>query len=108
MIIANLNYSSSELIKRMDNFEELCEYIRSTIPPAYRHVDAIYHNTRYYLNTRVLADTSLTMKIKKQLSDKLTTNIRTVGVLGNWVTCNELDRRAHMDRIIKYHKGDQK
>lgn len=108
MIIANLNYSSSELLSRINNFEELCAYVRSTVPPAYRHVDAIYHNTRYYLNTCVLEDSSLTMKVKQQLSDMLTRNIRTVGVLGEWVTCNELDRRMRMDRITKYYKGDKK
>lgn len=107
MIIANLNYSSSELIKRVDNFEELCKYIRSTVPEEYRHVDAIYHNTRYYLNTRVLEDSSIPLNTKKKLSDALTTGLRTVGVLGDWVTCGELNRRANMEKINKYRKGDK-
>ena len=108
MIIANLNYSKSELVSRMNNFDELCKYVRSTIPEKYRHVDAIYHNTRYYLNTCVLEDDTLNLSVKKQLSDILTKNIRVVGVLGEWVPCSELDRRTNLNRVFKYYKGDLK
>ena len=50
MIIATKDINFDKVIKLVNNEDDLCSYIKSLVPEKYSHCDAIYHNTRYYIN----------------------------------------------------------
>lgn len=106
MIIGTDEVDLNKVMKYKDSEEDMEAYIMSLIPERYKHVDAIYRNTRYYVNTCVLRSKKLTLDMKKQLSDMLTRNLRVVGFLGSFHTCAELELHVSMRRVNKYHEGE--
>lgn len=104
MIIATKVVNYEELLKRKSDYEGLCAYIRELMPKEVRDVDAIYHNTRYYYNYMVLRNNSIPLKDKKALSNILTRNIRVVGIMGTYVSINEIESSVSIKRLEKLRK----
>ena len=106
MIIATDEFDMSKIIQLKDNVEEMDKYIWSLVPVRYKHVDAIYRNTRYYINVCVLKSTTMSMEMKKELSAKLTKGLHVVGFMGTFITCGELESRISMKKVNKYYEGE--
>lgn len=106
MIIATKDINFDKVIKLVNNEDDLCSYIKSLVPEKYSHCDAIYHNTRYYINLEILKDNSIALDTKNKLSNMLTRNIRVVGYMGVYITCSELEQRVDMNKVNKYYEGD--
>ena len=107
MIIATKNIDMQKIISMARDESGLCAYIHSVVPERYKHCDAIYHNTRYYVNLEVLKNSDISMENKMALSTLLTKNIRTVGYMGTYITCQELEMRVDMNKVMRYHEGDR-
>lgn len=107
MIIATNSFDMNKVVRLSESYEELCSYIMSLVPERYRHIDAIYHNTRYYLNLEVLKSKDIPMDKKTALSKLLTKGIRVVGYMDIYITCNEMERKINMKKVDQYHKGDK-
>lgn len=106
MIIATKNIDMKKIISMVQDEDRLCEYIHSIVPERYKHCNAIYHNTRYYINLEVLKSNDISMENKIALSALLTKNIRTVGYMGTYITCQDLEMRVNMNKVMRYYKGD--
>ena len=106
MLIATNIIDYDRVMSLSEDEAGLSEYIWSLIPDRYRHVDAIYHNTRYYINLEVLKNTSYSLEKKLAISRLLTKNIRTVGYMDCYVTCSELEAHVSMKKVQKYHEGE--
>lgn len=106
MIIATKNIDMQKIVSMVKDECGLSSYIHSIVPERYKHCDAIYHNTRYYINLEVLKNTDISMDNKMALSALLTKNIRTVGYMGTYITCQELEMRVDINKVMRYHKGD--
>lgn len=107
MIIGTDNIDYDKVIGLSDDYNGLCEYIRSLVPEQYRHVEAIYNNTRYYINTMILENSSLSLDKKMAITKLLTKNIRVVGYTDVYITCGDLERRINMKRVNSYYEGDK-
>lgn len=107
MIIATDKFDMKKVVSLSENYEGLCEYVHSLIPERYKHIDAIYHNTRYYLNLEVLKSKDITMDKKTSISKKLTKNIRVVGYMDVYITCKDLERKVNMKKVEQYHRGEE-
>lgn len=107
MIIATKNIDMVKIVSMVQNETGLCTYINSIVPERYRHHDAIYHNTRYYINLEVLKSKDISLENKMALSTLLTKNIRTVGYMGTYITCQELEMRVDINKVIRYYEGDR-
>jgi hypothetical protein len=107
MIIATDSFDLDKVIALRENYEELCNYVKTLVPDRYKHIDAIYHNTRYYINMCVLKNTSIPMERKLQVSKYLTKGIRVVGYTDTYITCSELEKRINMNKVNKYYEGDK-
>lgn len=106
MLIATNVIDYDKVLSLSEDEEGLCAYIKSLVPERYRHVDAIYHNTRYYINLEVLKNSTYPLEKKLALSRMLTKNIRTVGYMDSYVTCSELEAHISMKKVHKYHEGE--
>ena len=104
MIIATKVVHYDELLKRKLDYEAMCEYIHSLVPPEVKNVDAIYHNTRYYFNYMVLRNDSISLADKKTLSNLLTRNIRVVGVMGTYVAFSDLEPYTNTKKLERLRK----
>lgn len=107
MIIATNSFDMGKIISMSENYEGLCSYIRTLVPDRYKHIDAIYHNTRYYINLEVLKAKDITMQKKMALSKLLTKGIRVVGYMDVYITCTDLERKVNMKKVEQYHRGDK-
>lgn len=107
MIIATDEFDMRKVVSLADDYDALCEYIHSLVPERYKHQDAIYHNTRYYLNLEVLKAKDITMEKKTSLSQKLTRNIRVVGYMDVYITCKDLERKINMKKVEQYYRGEK-
>lgn len=108
MIIATNIFDMDKVIALRDDYEGLCSYIWTLVPERYRHIDAIYHNTRYYINMCVLKNISIPLEKKLQVSKYLTKGIRVVGYTDTYITCSELEKRINISKVNKYHEGDKR
>jgi hypothetical protein len=108
MIIATDIFDMDKVIALRDDYEGLCSYIWTLVPERYKHIDVIYHNTRYYINMCVLKNTSIPLEKKLQISKYLTKNIRVVGYTDTYITCSELEKRINMSKVNKYYEGDKR
>lgn len=106
MIIATDIFDMDKVIALRDDYEGLCEYIWTLVPERYKHIDVIYHNTRYYINMCVLKSADIPLEKKLQVSKYLTKSIRVVGYTDTYITCRELENRINMSKVNKYHEGD--
>ena len=106
MLIATRDFEISDIVNLASNYDALCNYIRELVPREYRHIEAIYHNTRYYINLQVLKDNKRPMEKKMELSKNLTTNMRVVGFMGKYITCDDLEAHIDMRRVKRYYEGD--
>lgn len=104
MIIATKAVNYEELLKRKLDYDAMCEYVRGLVPSGVKHVEAIYHNTRYYFNYMVLRNESIPLADKKILSDVLTKNIRVVGVMGTYVSVNEVESQVNLKKLDRLRK----
>lgn len=107
MIIATTNIDLKKIVSLASDYDGLCDYIKSLVPDAYSHIDAIYHNTRYYINLQVLKDSKISMEKKTELSKYLTKNIRVVGYMGKYITCDDLEMHIDMQKVKRYREGDK-
>ena len=107
MIIATNEFDMKKIVSLSDDYEGLCEYIRSLVPDRYVHQDAIYHNTRYFINLEVLKAKDITMNKKTALSQMLTRNIRVVGYMDVYITCKDLERKVNMKKVEQYFRGEK-
>ena len=107
MIIATDVFDMSKVMSLSDDYEGMCSYIWSLVPERYKHLDVIYHNTRYYVNMCVLKSTDIPLEKKLKVSKFLTRGIRVVGYTDNYITCRELENRVNMNKVNKYHEGDK-
>jgi hypothetical protein len=108
MIIATDVFDMDKVIALRDDYEGLCNYIWTLVPDRYRHIDVIYHNTRYYINMCVLKNALIPLDKKLQVSKYLTKQIRVVGYTDTYITCSELEKRINMSKVDKYHEGDKR
>lgn len=106
MIIATNSFDMDEVVKLSGDYEKLCLYVMSLVPERYKHIDAIYHNTRYFINLEVLKSKDIPLDKKTELSKHLTKGIRVVGYMDIYITCNELERKISMKKVEQYYKGD--
>lgn len=107
MIIATNVFDMKKVVSLSEDYDGLCNYIRSLMPERYKHIDAIYHNTRYYLNLEVLKASDISMEKKVSLSEKLTKNIRVVGYMDVYITCKDLERKINMKKVEQYYRGEK-
>ena len=107
MLIATKTIDIDKVVSLKNNAEGLHNYIKSLVPDRLKHVDAIYRNTCYYCNYKVLSDPNIKLEDKKILSDILTTNLRVVGYLGTYIDVSELEVMVNWNTIERYRKGDQ-
>ena len=107
MIIATNSFDMDKVLRLVGNYEGLCEYVKSLVPDRYKHIDAIYHNTRYFLNLEVLKSKDIPMDKKTELSKLLTKGIRVVGYMDVYIACNEMERKINMKKVDQYHRGDK-
>lgn len=106
MLIATKEFSLDEVLKLSSNYDGLCKYIKELVPEHYRHIDAIYHNTRYYISLQVLKDKSIPIEKKMELSKNLTAGIRVVGFIGKYITCDDLEAHIDMRKVKCYYEGE--
>lgn len=104
MIIATDDVDIKKVVNMSGDSDKLCTYVKSLVPERYRHIDAIYHNTRYYINLLVLKSDDISLEKKSALSKLLTRNIRVVGYMGVYITCKDLERKISMKKVNKYHE----
>ena len=107
MVIATKVIDIDKIVKLSSDYDALCEYIKGLVPKDFKHVDAIYHNTRYYINITILKSDAISLEKKNILSNMLTRNIRVVGYMDRYVTCDELAMHVNTERVIKYYEGDR-
>lgn len=108
MVVATKIIDVDKIIKLEDNPNEIYAYIRSLVPEELSHVESIYNNTRFYVNTLILHREDIPMEKKQKLSTILSTNISVVGYMGTYIDCSDLRRYVNMKQVNKYHKGDRK
>ena len=106
MVIATRDVDIQKVLSLADNEETLCAYIKSLIPSKYQHVDAIYNNTKYFINLCILENNKISMRDKDKLNAILLKHVRVVGYLGNFITCKELDFYVDAERVYEYYKED--
>lgn len=107
MIIATDTFDMSKVVSLSEDYDGLCKYIWTLVPDRYKHLDAIYHNTRYYINMCILKDTKISLEKKTQISKYLTKGIRVVGYTDSYITCRDLETRINMKKVNKYYEGDK-
>lgn len=107
MIIATDTFDIEEVKSLLRDGKDLCTYVRGLIPDRYKHVDGIYHNTRYYLNLTILKSDKFTLEDKMKASAALTRGLHVVGYLDSYLTCGVLERRINMNKVIKYFEGEK-
>ena len=107
MLIATKTIDLHELLIRKHDAEGLHNYIKSLVPDRLKHIDAIYRNTCYYCNYKVLSSNDLKMEDKKLLSDILTTDLRVVGYMGVYIDVSEIEILVNWNSIDRYKKGDK-
>lgn len=108
MIIATDIFDKDKVLSLKDDYEGLCSYVWTLVPEKFKHLDVIYHNTRYYINMCILQDTGISLDVKTQISKLLTRSIRVVGYMDKYITCRDLDSRVDMNKVNKYHEGDKR
>lgn len=106
MIIGSKDFDKDKVLSLASDYEGLCGYVWTLVSDRYKHFDAIYHNTRYYINLEILKDNSIPLDKKMSISKLLTKNIRTVGYMGEYITCQDLEKRIDMNKVNKYYKGE--
>ncbi len=106
MIIATDVFDMDRILALKDDYEGMCDYIWTLVPDRYKHLDVIFHNTRYYINMCVLKSETIPMEVKSAISKYLTKSIRVVGYTDTYITCSELEKRVNMNRVNKYFEGD--
>lgn len=107
MIIGSEDFTVQQIVNLKDDYDAMCAFMLGLVPDRYKHVDAIYHNQRYYANMRVLSDKTLPLKVKQQVSAMLTRNIRVVGWTDIYITCRQMERKIDMNKVDKYYEGDK-
>ena len=107
MVVATTDIDIKKIVSLESDYGGLCQYIKSLVPDHYAHIDAIYHNTRYYINLQVLKDNNIPMDKKTELSKYLTKNIRVVGFMGKYISCEDLEMHIDMQKVKKYREGDK-
>lgn len=107
MIIATDVFDMDKVISLKTDYSGMCDYIWTLVPERYRHLESIYHNTRYYINMCVLKSSSIPMETKTEISKFLTKDIRVVGYTDSYITCSELEKRVNINKVNKYHERDQ-
>lgn len=107
MLVSLCEFDKEIFLGNIDNPDVILKYVRDSIPKEFKHIDAIYHNTRFYLSTVVMSDNSIPIKQKQQLCDILTSNMYTVGFLTKYMTVQELMVKFPKEKLIKYLEGDK-
>lgn len=106
MLIATKDFDLDYILANKDNPQEINDYILGLVPLALRHNQAIFHNTRYYINTCVMSNKRIPMETKKRLSSILTSNMRVVGYIGDFVDCDDLKYVVNMDLVNQYYREE--
>lgn len=106
MIIATKQIDFDKVISLHRDQDGLNAYVRSLIPSRVAHVDAIYHNTRFYICYMIMQRTDVKLDVKQALSKLLTRNIRVVGYTEDYIAIEELERYVNMKQVNKYREGD--
>lgn len=106
MIIATNSIDLKKVAGLSEDYEGLCDYVKSLVPARYAHVDAIYHNTRYYINLEVLKSNDIPIDKKVALSKLLTKSIHVCGCMDIYITCKELESRINMKRVNQFKEAE--
>lgn len=107
MIVATNAFNMDEVRSVIKSGGDLCEYVRSLIPNRYRHIDGIYHNTRYYLNLVILKSKDFSLQEKTDASAALTKGLHVVGYMDCYIDCGLLERHIDMRKVNKYFEVDK-
>lgn len=107
MLIATRSFNREKVVSLAGDADALIAYVESIVPDKYKHIDALSHNTRYYINQKILDDDKIPMDIKMKLTEALTRRLHIVGYLGKYITCDELDSSVNMQRVMKYYEGER-
>lgn len=107
MIIATNSFDMDTIRSIVKDRGDLNEYVLGLVPDRYKHVEAIAHNTRYYLNLQISKSKEFSLQDKTWINFELTRNIHVVGYMGIYITCGELERHINMSRVEQFHKGDK-
>lgn len=107
MIVATDAFDMDAIHTIVKSNGDIREYVRSLVPDKYKHVDAIFHNTRYLLNLQVLKSGEFTLQEKTWLNAELTKDIHVVGYMDVYITCGELERHINMSNVEEYFRGDR-
>lgn len=106
MIVATDVFDMDEVKRLIKSNGDLCAYVMSLVPDRYRHVDGIYHNTRYLLNLRILQSNDLDLKDKSNASAMLTAGLHVVGYMDKYIACGAMERHINMKKVQQYYKGE--
>lgn len=107
MIVATDAFDMQKVKSLIKSGGDLCEYAMSLVPDRYKHVDGIYHNTRYFLNLNILKATDISLEDKTAASASLTAGLHVVGYMDDYITCGEMERHINMKKVNKYFEGDK-
>ena len=107
MIVATNTFNMDEVISIIKSGGDLCAYVKELVPPRYRHIDGIYHNTRYLLNLEILKSKDIKLEDKTEASSVLTRGLHVVGYMDCYIPCSVLERHINMNKVKRYHEGDK-
>lgn len=107
MIVATDVFDMEEVARLIKNNGDLCAYVYSLVPDRYKHVDGIYHNTRYLLNLRILQSQDFNLTDKSNASSMLTAGLHVVGYMDKYIACGAMERHINMKKVQQYYEGDK-
>lgn len=104
MIICSENFSVPKCISCDGDEEAMHEYVLSIIPPIYRHNTSLVSNQKYYMNTVILKDESISVEKKISISNTLMANVNVCGYLDTFISIQGVERFINNDKLMQLRK----